>query len=126
MSNLNRVLKRIQSKPSILQAAKDNIGGFVVTDTDRKNLTIMLRRNHVAIPKDASNNELLRLYLRNQYRYENQRWEMKQQAKKTALEKQKKADDIKVKKMLKILDEAQIKGLSEQPKHKRGYINLKG
>jgi hypothetical protein len=51
---------------------------------------------------------------------------MKQQAKKTALAKAKKADDIKVKKMLKILDDAQVKGISEQPKYKKGYINLKG
>ena len=45
-------------------------------------------------------------------------------SKKTALQN-KKVDDIKVKKMLKILDEAQIKGLSEQP-NTNGYINLKG
>lgn len=86
----------------------------------------MLRRNHVQVDKNISSNDLLRTYLKNQYKYENQRWDMKQQAKKTALAKAKKADDIKVKKMLKILDDAQVKGISEQPKYKKGYINLKG
>jgi hypothetical protein len=123
MSNIQKVLKTIASKPSYIDKAKSDLG-FKVTPKDRKNLSIMLKRQHIQFNSDIPDNELLRLYLSYQYRAENKRYKLKQQVKQNAIDKKTQIDSLKVKKMLKILDEAQIKGLSEQPKHKRGSINL--
>jgi hypothetical protein len=120
MKTIERIFQKINSTPSFQTKLESEIVGFKVSPTDRKNLMIMLRKEQVKFNSNIADNDLLRLYLSNKYKEHNQYVRLQKQKKRA----EEQADD-KVKKMLKILDEAEVKGLSEKPKYTRGYINLK-
>ena len=121
MSNIERIFKKINSKPSFQTKLESDIVGFKVSPVDRSNIKIMLRKERIKFNDNIPDNDLLRLYLNNRYSEHNQYVKLQKQKK----IQENKVADAKVKKMLKILDDAQIKGHSEKQKHRKGYINLK-
>ena len=109
MSNLNRILKKLTAKPSIIDKTNDIIG-FSLTNSDRKNLSILLKRQYVEFSKNITDNDLLRLYLNTQYTFENHKFKMEQRLKKEELDNKQ-----KINKMLDILSKSEVKTKKSKP-----------
>lgn len=105
MKSIDRIFQKI-SQPSKKQTLKRAlIKGFVLTKQDSSNLKIMLKRMGVKYKADAGNNTLLRLYLNAQYKEQVRL----QKLAKTETTRKKKDSELKLKRLIQILEESEVK-----------------
>ncbi|MDA9276016.1 hypothetical protein N9P67_00280 [Flavobacteriaceae bacterium] len=105
MKSIERIFQKI-SQPSKKQTLKRAlITGFNLTKQDSSNLKIMLKRMGVKYKADAGNNTLLRLYLNAQYKEQVRL----QKLAKTETTRKKKDSELKLKRLLQILKESEVK-----------------
>jgi hypothetical protein len=106
MSQLERIFKRISQAPTKKQTLKRAlIKGFMLTKQDSSNLKVMLKRMGVNFKADAGNNTLLRLYLNAQYKEQVRL----QKLAKTEKTRKKKDSELKLKRLIQILEESEVK-----------------
>ena len=120
MKTIERIFEKINSTPSVQTKLESDIVGFKVSSRDRRNLMILLRKDQRKFNDNIADNELLRMFLNAKYTEHNKYVKLQREKKRI----ENKVAQTKVKKMLQILDEAEIKGTSEKIKHTRGTINL--
>jgi len=105
MKSIERIFQKI-SQPSKKQTLKRAlITGFNLTKQDSSNLKIMLKRMGVRFNKSTSNNQLLRLYLNAQYKEQVRL----QKLAKTEKTRKKKDSELKLKRLIQILEESEVK-----------------
>ena len=106
MKTIDRIFKKISEQPNkkaMLQAKLKQ--GFVMSKQDSSNLKVMLKRMGVKYKADAGNNTLLRLYLNAQYKEQVKL----QKLAKTETTRKKKDSELKLKRLLQILEESEVK-----------------
>ena len=106
MSQLERIFKRISQAPTKKHTLKRAlIKGFMLTKQDSSNLKIMLKRMGVKYKANTADNTLLRLYLNAQYKEQVRL----QKLAKTEKTRKKKDSELKLKRLLQILEESEVK-----------------
>jgi len=109
--NENRIFKKLNAQPNkkaMLQAKLKQ--GFVMSKQDRTNLSIMLKRMNVKFSESITDNQMLRLYLNAQYKEQVKL----QKLAKTQAARKKKDSEIKLKRLIQILEESEVK--QQKPK----------
>ena len=106
MRTIDRIYQKISQQPkkkAMLQAKLKP--GFVMSKQDRTNLSIMLKRMNVKFSESATDNQMLRLYLNAQYKEQVKL----QKLAKTQAARKKKDSEIKLKRLIQILEESEVK-----------------
>ena len=106
MKTIDRIFKKISEQPTkkaMLQAKLKQ--GFVMSKQDSSNLKVMLKRMGVKYKANTADNTLLRLYLNAQYKEQVRL----QKLAKTETTRKKKDSELKLKRLLQILEESEVK-----------------